>query len=82
MAFLAMLVPYIPVLLSIVSFVMKLFGASDKKIKEFEEMVQKNKDAGNVVVTNYETLNQFDQEMEKEANDKLQPKQTPDRPSP
>ena len=49
-AFLISLAPFIPIILQIVGWLIKMFGTSEENLKLFGEMVQKNKDLGRVSV--------------------------------
>lgn len=49
-AFLIGLAPYLPIILQVVGWLIKMFGTSEENLKLFGEMVQKNKDLGRVSV--------------------------------
>lgn len=72
-AFLAIiggLVPYIPILLDIAGWAIKLFGASDANLQAYQDMIQKNKDAGLITVETYQKLSGWHQDMINAANAK------------
>jgi hypothetical protein len=62
-AFLIALAPFIPALLSVAGFLIKMFGTSEANLKAFEAMVQKNKDAGLITVETYQRFQDFHQQM-------------------
>lgn len=61
-AFLIGLAPYLPIILQLVGWLIKMFGTSEENLKLFGEMVQKNKDLGRVSV---ETARLHDEMFEK-----------------
>lgn len=73
-AFLIALAPFIPAVLSIAGFIIKIFGTSEANMKAFQEMVQKNKDTGLITVDTAEKLEQFHKEMMEEYERRNTPK--------
>ena len=67
-AFLLALAPFIPSILSLAGFAIKLFGASEKDLQAYADMVQKNKDSGLITVETYERLKGYREELKREAN--------------
>lgn len=65
-AFLLTLTPYIPIILNLVGWIIKMFGTSEENLRLYGEMVQKNKDAGRVSVETARKHDEFYQEMLKE----------------
>jgi hypothetical protein len=61
-AFLIGLAPYIPIILQVVGWLIKMFGTSEENLKLYGEMIQKNKDLGRVSV---ETARIHDEMYEK-----------------
>lgn len=68
--FLIALAPFIPAMLSIAGFFIKMFGTSEANLKAYQEMVQKNKDAGLISVETYNKLNDFHALMLKKMEEK------------
>lgn len=64
------IVPYLPILLNLAGFAIKYFGASDANLKQYQDMIEKNKDAGNISVENYQKLSDWHQQMIDAANAK------------
>ncbi len=63
LAFLIALAPMIPAVLSIAGLVIKWFGASEQNLKDYAEMVQKNKDSGLITVETAEKLASYHEQM-------------------
>lgn len=63
LTFLGVLVPYIPIVLDLAGFLIKMFGSSDANLKQYQDMIQKNKDAGNISVENYQRLSDWHKQM-------------------
>lgn len=49
-AFLISLAPFLPVILQLVGWLIKMFGTSEENLRLYGEMIQKNKDMGRVSV--------------------------------
>ncbi len=71
-AFLIAAAPFIPGILSVVTFLIKMFGTSEANLRAYAEMIQKNKDSGLITVETYERLSDFHKQMlaEYDAEDK------------
>lgn len=67
---LAALAPFIPIVMEIAGFLIKMFGASKENLQQYQDMIQKNKDAGLVTVENYQRLSDWHQQMIDAANAK------------
>lgn len=70
LAFLGVLTPYIPILLDVAGWAIKFFGASQANLQAYQDMIQKNKDAGLVTVETYQKLSDWHQQMIDAANAK------------
>ncbi len=88
-AFLISLAPFIPMILSLVNFLIKMFGASAADMKAYADMVEKNKDSGLTAVETYKKLSGYHQEMlaeyaadEKAKADAAAAKNQPEPPKP
>lgn len=55
-AFLISLAPFIPAILSVVSYLIKLFGASEQTMKDYEDMIKQCNDAGILSVSSHDKL--------------------------
>jgi hypothetical protein len=56
MSFLAMLTPYLPVLLQIIGWALKTFGASEANLKKYEQMIDDANKAGDLSVQSHDRL--------------------------
>ncbi len=70
-AFLIALAPFIPAMLSIAGFFIKMFGTSEANLKAYQDMIQKNHDSGQITTETYEKLTDFHQQMLIEYQAKL-----------
>lgn len=70
LGFLGALAPFLPILIEVAGFLIKMFGASADNLKQYQDMIQKNKDAGLVTVETYQKLSDWHKEMLDAANAK------------
>lgn len=80
-AFLIGLAPFIPIILDVVAFLIKMFGTSKENLKAYEDMVQKNKDSGLISAETARRLSGFHAEMLAEYEKKENPSEPPTSPS-
>lgn len=72
-AFISLLIslaPFIPAMISIAGFLIDMFGASKQNLIDYQDMIQKNKDAGLITVDTYQKLSDFHKQMLTKYNTK------------
>jgi uncharacterized membrane protein len=62
-SFLLALAPFIPIVLQIAGIMIKWFGASEKNLKLYEELIKNAKDAGQISVENATKLQSYREQM-------------------
>ncbi len=62
-AFLITLAPFLPVVLQIAGILINMFGTSKENIQAFQDMIQKNKDAGLITVDTEQKLSDYHAQM-------------------
>ncbi len=70
-SFLLALAPLFPAIISIIGLLIKWFGASAKQLKDYADVVQKNKDSGLITVETAERLADYHEQMAKEYAEKM-----------
>ncbi len=83
-AFLIACAPFIPAILSVVSFLMKMFGSSERDIRAYEDMVRKMNASGRLsieshdrLLANKDAILKRQKEKQDAAQAKLPPKDVP-----
>lgn len=67
---LAAIVPYLPVILQLIGWGFKTFGASEEQLKKFQEMVDKASKEGLLSVDSHDRLTKHRAEIEKRLAEK------------
>jgi hypothetical protein len=75
-SFLLALAPFIPVVLNVIGWLIKMFGTSEENLKLYGEMIQKNKDLGRVSVETARRHDEFYQQLLDEHEAKKKEKET------
>lgn len=75
-AFLIGLAPYIPIMLQIAGFFIQMFGTSKENLAAYQDMIQKNKDAGLITVETAQKLSDFHAQMKADYEAKQKAKET------
>ncbi len=63
LSFLAILTPYLPVMLEIAGWMLQTFGASKANLEQYQSMIQANKDAGLITVETANRLADFHSQL-------------------
>lgn len=58
-AFLISLAPFLPAILQIAGMLIQMFGTSKENLQKYQDMIQKNKDAGLITVETAQKLQDF-----------------------
>lgn len=53
-SFLIAMAPFIPALLSVAAFFLKMFGSSEKTLQEYQDMIQRLKDDGRISIETHD----------------------------
>lgn len=68
LAILGALAPFLPIALQIAGWAIQFFGASSANLKAYQDMLEKNKDAGNITVETYSKLSDWHKDMKEKAD--------------
>lgn len=63
LAFLGALAPFLPVVIQIAGLLIQWFGASEKNLQQYQDMIQRYKDAGLKTVETAQKLQDFHAQM-------------------